>query len=54
MYEFNIVYFRSYFLLLFDVNIFLAVSYNSSKREKDSEIDKFFEDFKNSMNLSKI
>lgn len=42
---------RSYFLLLFDVHIFLAVSYNSLKREKDSEIDKFFEDFKNSMNL---
>jgi len=45
---------RSYYLLLFDENVFLSVSYNTKKSERDSEIIKFLEDFKNSMSLSKV
>lgn len=45
---------RSYFLSLFDLNIFLAVSYNTRKGEKDSEINKFIDDFRNSMNMSRL
>jgi len=45
---------RSYYLLLFDENIFLSISYNTKKSEKDSEVVKFLEDFKNSMSLSKV
>lgn len=45
---------RSYYLLLFDENIFLSVSYNTKKSERDSEVVKFLDDFKNSMSLSKV
>lgn len=46
---------RSYYLLLFrDENIFLSVSYNSKRGERESEIVKFLDDFKNSLNLSKV